>query len=442
MPFSLTQLQRHLALAGYEQRSVPYIERADLFSTKGGDRVIEHLLTFEYGNAEYALRPEFTASAARDYAASPDDIVRWQFFGPVFEDRADNGDYAFQRDSIGVELLGMAGALADSEVIGLAASGLLAQGITDFRLVVGHAGLTRALIERYTSDPALVQFLLNQRAALSDPARGRPVVEQAVSQFLNLRANGTHHETNDSEGLSDLLASVTLRTATLGGRTRDDIARRLVRKQRRSDEVGQVMRAVDALEAWVSLSGTVAAVMPQIYQFAEDAPEFAAMTADLRTTLDLLAGYGISIDNVLLQPDLNRVWEYYSGVVFELQSSVGSLGGGGRYDGLLRLLGSPEDTPAVGFQINIDAVHKLAGSEADSRRPVALVAGRSHALDMMAWAAALRELGIACAVFETVSAHEAQTVLIDSDGAMIDGQRFTRDNVADLAALLKEQGAE
>src|SRR5690606_39767841 len=99
MTFSLTLFQRHLALAGYEMRDVPHIERADLFSTKGGDRVIEHLLTFEYGNTEYALRPEFTASAAREFAAAGKSIVRWQFDGPVFEDRASKGHRLFERYS-------------------------------------------------------------------------------------------------------------------------------------------------------------------------------------------------------------------------------------------------------------------------------------------------------------------------------------------------------
>jgi ATP phosphoribosyltransferase regulatory subunit len=441
MTFSLTQFQRHLALAGYEMRDMPYIERADLFSTKGGDRVIEHLLTFEHGNAEYALRPEFTASAAREFASSGQPIVRWQFSGPVFEDRAGTSQHAFERHSVGIELLGTSGPLADSEVIGLAASGLMAQGINDFQIVIGHAGLTRALIERYTAEPQIIQFLLSQRGALSDPVRGRGVVEDALHRFLNVRKNGSHTaEISEEAGLSDLLASVTLRTSTLGGRTRDDIARRLLRKQRRTDEVEQVTRAVDALQAWVTLNGVSSVVLPQIYQFAEDEPAFAKIAAELRTTLDLLEAFGIASDSIVLQPDLNRIWDYYSGIVFELRASDGqSLGGGGRYDGLLRLLGNPVDAPAVGFQVNIDAIFNRFGREPINLSGVALVGGRSHARLVLDWAIDLRAIGVVCEVVEDEPGHGRLAIRIDQDGAHFGERRFSQGQANELAAFLQER---
>ncbi len=440
MTFSLTLFQRHLALAGYDMRDVPYIERADLFSTKGGDRVIEHLLTFEYGNAEYALRPEFTASAAREFASAARSTIRWQFSGPVFEDLTGAGRNAFERYSAGIELLGMSGPLADSEVIGLGVSGLTAQGINDFQVVIGHAGLTRALIERYTTEPQLIQFLLSQRGALSDPAQGRGVVEDALRRFLNVRKhNGHSAEISEEAGLSDLLASVTLRTSTLGGRTRDDIARRLLRKQRRSDEIVQIERAVDALQAWVTLSGAPSVVLPQIYQFAEDEPAFAKIAAELRTTLDLLEAFGVPSDSVLLQPDLNRIWDYYSGIVFELRTPDGqSLGGGGRYDGLLRLLGNPVDAPAVGFQVNVDAIWKRFGREPKTLKPVALVGGRAHARLVCSWANGLRAAGVACEVLEDDTELDGIIVRIDGDGAHLGEHSFPEVQASELAAFLKE----
>lgn len=442
MTFSLTLFQRHLALAGYEMRDVPYIERADLFSTKGGDRVIEHLLTFDYGNAEYALRPEFTASAAREFASAGKNVVRWQFSGPVFEDRAGTTHHVFERTSAGIELLGMSGPLADSEIIGLAASGLIDQGINDFQVVIGHAGLTRALIERYTTEPQIVQFLLSQRGPLTDPMRGRGYVEEALHRFLNFRKNGNQASgISEEAGLSELLASVTLRTSTLGGRTRDDIARRLLRKQRRTDEVEQITRAVDVLQAWVTLNGASSVVLPQIYQFAEDEPAFAKLAAELRTTLDLLEAFGVASNSVVLQPDLNRIWDYYSGIVFELRTPDGqSLGGGGRYDGLLRLLGNPVDAPAVGFQINIDAIFRHFGCQPmSSGGGVALIGGRSHARLVVDWAMDLRATGIMCEILEDEHSHSRPAIRIDQDGAHIGERCFSQGQARDLAAFLEEQ---
>ncbi|MBK8871669.1 MAG: histidine--tRNA ligase [Elusimicrobia bacterium] len=58
-------------------------------------------------------------------------------------------------------------------------------------------------------------------------------------------------------------------------------------------------------------------------------------------------------------PRLVRGLDYYTRTVFEVtapsQGSQDSIGAGGRYDGLVKLLGGPE-TPAVGFALGIDRV--------------------------------------------------------------------------------------
>ena len=61
-----------------------------------------------------------------------------------------------------------------------------------------------------------------------------------------------------------------------------------------------------------------------------------------------------------IDPNLVRGLDYYTRTVFELFAGPqedgmkkNALGGGGRYDGLVKLLGG-EDTPAVGFAIGID----------------------------------------------------------------------------------------
>jgi histidyl-tRNA synthetase len=63
-----------------------------------------------------------------------------------------------------------------------------------------------------------------------------------------------------------------------------------------------------------------------------------------------------------IDPNLVRGLDYYTRTVFELfagpveeGTKKNALGGGGRYDGLVKLLGG-EDTPAVGFAIGMDRV--------------------------------------------------------------------------------------
>jgi histidyl-tRNA synthetase len=77
-------------------------------------------------------------------------------------------------------------------------------------------------------------------------------------------------------------------------------------------------------------------------------------------TLQFLDYFEISYD---LDPTLVRGLDYYTNTVFEIadkddkqRSSV--VCGGGRYNGLVKLLGGPE-TPAVGFSIGVDRVVQL-----------------------------------------------------------------------------------
>ena len=60
----------------------------------------------------------------------------------------------------------------------------------------------------------------------------------------------------------------------------------------------------------------------------------------------------------IINPSLVRGLDYYTKTVFEIWSGLdegkkNSLGGGGRYDGLIKMLGG-EDTPAIGFAVGME----------------------------------------------------------------------------------------
>jgi len=81
----------------------------------------------------------------------------------------------------------------------------------------------------------------------------------------------------------------------------------------------------------------------------------------LKTTLDRL-DVNYEVDKRLV-----RGLDYYTRATFEIQT--GSLGaqsavaGGGRYDGLVKLLGGP-DTPATGFAIGFDRLAEIVQMQA------------------------------------------------------------------------------
>jgi len=64
--------------------------------------------------------------------------------------------------------------------------------------------------------------------------------------------------------------------------------------------------------------------------------------------------------NVVFDPLLVRGFDYYTGLVFEInvidQDFTFSIGGGGRYDGLIEKLGGPKNTPAVGLSLGFERI--------------------------------------------------------------------------------------
>lgn len=68
-------------------------------------------------------------------------------------------------------------------------------------------------------------------------------------------------------------------------------------------------------------------------------------------------GYQKGVD-FLYQPTLARGLDYYTGIIYEVVSKdypVGSLGGGGRYDNLIKLF-TNQDVPSVGFAFGFDRI--------------------------------------------------------------------------------------
>jgi histidyl-tRNA synthetase len=71
----------------------------------------------------------------------------------------------------------------------------------------------------------------------------------------------------------------------------------------------------------------------------------------------LLPAYGVRPEQTYIQMGWARGLNYYTGIVFELYDATGEqIGGGGRYDDLLRVLGATQDTPAVGFAYRLDRI--------------------------------------------------------------------------------------
>jgi histidyl-tRNA synthetase len=97
-------------------------------------------------------------------------------------------------------------------------------------------------------------------------------------------------------------------------------------------------------------------------QVAAAAPQSVDhLCEECRTHFRTLLEYLDELDlPYIINPHLVRGLDYYTKTVFEIwpgeeEGRKGSLGGGGRYDGLIKMMGG-ENTPAIGFAVGIERI--------------------------------------------------------------------------------------
>ncbi len=134
---------------GYREVGTPEFEDLELFTMRSGEGIVDEMYVFEdKGGRKLALRPEITAAVIRMYineAKVAPKPLRWCYFADCFRyERPQKGRYR-QFWQFGVELIGADTAMADAEVIMLAAAMLDATGVR-YELKVGHLALMKNLL--------------------------------------------------------------------------------------------------------------------------------------------------------------------------------------------------------------------------------------------------------------------------------------------------------
>ena len=237
--------------------------------------------------------------------------------------------------------------------------------------------IARVAATRYAGDepPLRFQYLATSYRQVR-PQRGhsREVLQAGIELLGSPAPDGTAEALTvlcdglDTTGLQDYrvgLGDASLYPSLLAAAGVPDAARGpLLTELATRDFVG-LEREVRAL----GLSDPEAAVLveapqrrggPEILEATHPALEPAV--EGLRRILDLLPAS--ARERVILDLGLVRDLDYYTGAVFEVYDpALGvPLGGGGRYDDLLARFGRP--LPAVGFALDVEALHlALAGEE-------------------------------------------------------------------------------
>jgi histidyl-tRNA synthetase len=360
--------------AGYRRIRTPVLEASELHERKSGAGIVSKLdeLTGDGGPAvgRVVLRPELTASIVRAYVAAAEAPgLPWRvcMSGPVFRHQALGPGLDREFTQVGVERLGDGGPEADAELIALAETSLRRAGVSAPGVRVGHVGLILEVLERSGLPPAVRSSLVEIVSEAAASGRDVGAVESALERLSGwlLKGDADAIATADPADGGDDSAAVAklfrqLVPDVTGRRSPVEILARLRRKWDVGRSLGEVLDRLSAqIRELAGLKGPAVDVVDRLKgEFGEWAPGSVAEILELVARLD---DRGVSPSRVELDLGFGRGLGFYTQMIFELSATTttGAAGpvevcGGGRYDGLARVLGSARDPRGAGFAIGLE----------------------------------------------------------------------------------------
>lgn len=359
---------------GYEAVQTPLLEETELFARKSGGELTGQLYSFvDPAGHSVSLRPEFTSSVIRHFVAEGDRLetpVRWHYGGPVF--RYD-GDGAYRQfHQMGAELIGLGGVEADAEILGLAWDALAEAGVEGARIRLGHLGVLQQLLEAYELSEAARLFVFG---SIQDLRAGNT---DAGTMAQRAREMGLMRDPHELAGLADIAnlggeAAIELVQGVLAGpmagntgrRSGREIVDRLIGKWSTMDQPENLTAALELVASLATIEGEPEAALARAREAAIGLGLNAGPLDELEALCDALSARGIHRSRMIVDLGLARGISYYTGVIFELTLNGAHVGGGGRYDGLVRALGG-EDVPALGFAFALDQLVDAVEGESQS----------------------------------------------------------------------------
>jgi len=295
--------------AGYDEVRTPTLEYLHLFTSTGTltpgtlGKVYSFLDWDGWSGERVVLKPDGTIPVARLYI----DTMKRKELAKLFYITnififEETGKETREKWQCGAELIGAGSTMADLELIILALEVLKRLGFKDVELRLSHAGLIRAL---------LVSFGLS-------PEEQTRVFDQILD--------------GDTEALTGLTA--------------------------RTPELEKTLTPL------LGLKGQSSGFLRNLKVICNQSlPEFSEPLDDFIGIVDLLEALGYSYQIDIAS---GRGFEYYTGVIFQLFAGKVRIGGGGRYDALIPLMGG-RDIPASGFALYLDPLMDLLKPKASTR---------------------------------------------------------------------------
>lgn len=377
------QAQRLLAVftaAGCEYVAPAIIQPAGVLLDVVGEDLRARAYVFNDADGnELCLRPDLTVPTCRLYLERHPDATtaaRYCYNGPAFRYRPLDAPKGNPREfrQAGVEFYASPDqTAADVEIVSLTARAIRDAQPAALKLRMGDVAILSALLDAIAMPERWRRRLRHQfwradafRAELkrltSAPADAARHLPTALAQKL---------DPADAKGADILVADYMDANGIelIGTRTLAEITAGMLASI--ADARAKPLSADDAalIESYASITAPANRAVERLASvLRRPGIDVSGALATFDKRLTMLKAAGISLADAEFSGDFGRKFEYYTGFVFELEtSSLGRnnpIAGGGRYDSLLETIGAPHRVPAVGAAIYTERLLSIETGDA------------------------------------------------------------------------------
>lgn len=371
-------------LHGFDPLDTPAIEYLEVLTGKAGENEKLMYAFEDHGGRRVGLRYDLTVPLARVVAMHQSDIVlpfKRYHIAPVWRaDRPQRGRFRefWQCDA---DIAGVSSMVADAEIISVLVDALTAVGLDHSVVHISH----RRLLERI----AVAAGVPDEQAA---------VVYRSVDKLDKIGADGVKTEMIEN---------------------------------------GITLDATDAILESISISGSANDILAELSRRLQTDSKAEGALAEMTELFELLPQMGVPADKAILDLTLARGLDYYTGPVYEAkvtEPKVGSVAGGGRYEGLIGSFGS-RPVSATGVSLGLERIIEVVREHGTMPIPTAVAQVFVPVVD--------RHLALAAGL-----THQLRSAGIETDLSLLEGKslgeqlKYAGRRGIGLAAILGPNEAE
>ncbi len=308
-------------LHGFDPLDTPAIEYLEVLTGKAGENEKLMYAFEDHGGRSVGLRYDLTVPLARVVAMHQSEIVfpfKRYHVAPVWRaDRPQRGRFRefWQCDA---DIAGVGSMTADAEIISVLVDALAAIGLEKSTVHISH----RRLLERIA-------------VAAGVPESQAATVYRSVDKLDKIGAGGVKAEMLEG---------------------------------------GIESPSADAVLDSISITGDSADILAELSRVLQTDANAQGALAEMTELFELLPRMGVPADKARLDLTLARGLDYYTGPVFEAkvtEPKVGSVAGGGRYEGLIGTFGS-RPISATGVSLGLERIIEVVREHGTMPIPTAV----------------------------------------------------------------------